>query len=716
DERRAPGPGQIAVDVRASGLNFRDVMWAMGLIPEEALLDGFAGPTLGLECSGVVTAVGAGVTTVAAGDRVMAFAPASLGSEVITAEHAVAQLPDAIDFATGATIPVAFITAVYSLGTLAPLGRGERGLIHGGAGGVGIAAIQYAKYRGAAIFATAGSPIKRAFLHELGVDHVLDSRSLSFADDVMRLTGGEGVDVVLNSLSGEAMERSLGLLRRFGRFVELGKRDFFMNTRVGLRPLRQNVSYYAVDVDQLPAQRPDLARLLMGEVAELLSAGALRPLPLRVFPFAEAVQAFRLMQSSGHIGKIVLVPDQESIARTARPPTFAAHADGTYVVTGGLAGFGLETARWLASHGARHLALIGRRGADTPGATAAIAELARKGCAVKAVACDVADREALRKALADIRAAMPAIRGIVHAAMVVDDALINDLDADRLGRVLAPKLGGAEHLDQLTRKDPLELFVLFSSATTLLGAPGQASYVAANAGLETLARRRHAEGLPATAIAWVPIADAGYLARSKSVGDALARRLGAVPLSAASSLDSLPALLASGQPVIAFAEVNWSAARRHLPTLAAPMFASLVSGAQSDGANVELRDRLANCTAEEAQQLLVSMLRQELGRILRLAPESIDPHRSLSELGMDSLMGVELRLAIEGSLKVDLPLLSLAEMTLSKVAMRLASSLVGEGGAGAPADGEPAADEDVASNQVLEALAARDRAGDRLIA
>jgi acyl transferase domain-containing protein/acyl carrier protein len=715
DALRTPGPGQVAVDVRATGLNFRDVMWAMGLIPEEALLDGFAGPTLGLECSGVVTAVGAGVTAVAPGDRVMAFAPASLGSQVITAEHAVAQLPEGIDFATGATIPVAFITAVYSLGTLAQLGRGERVLIHGGAGGLGIAAIQYAKHRGAEIFATAGSPLRRAFLRELGVDHVLNSRSLSFADEVMAITGGEGVDVVLNSLSGEAMERSLGLLRRFGRFVEVGKVDFYMNTKVGLRPLRHNVSYHAVDVDQLPVQRPELARLLMSEVAELLTAGALRPLPLRVFPFSAAVAAFRLMQSSGHIGKIVLVPDAEAAARTALPPAFAARPDGTYVVTGGLAGFGLETVRWLVGHGARHVALIGRRGLDTPGAADAIAELERTGVTVKALACDVADRTALRKALGEVRASMPAIRGVVHAAMVVDDALISDLDGERFRRVLAPKLGGAEHLDALTRKDPVELFLLFSSATTLLGAPGQASYVAANAGLEALARRRHAEGLPATAVAWGPISDAGYLARSKSVGDALARRLGAVPLGAAASLDSLPALIASGQPMIAFAEVNWGAARRHLPTLAAPMFASLVSGAQSDGVNVELRDRLANCTAEEAQQILVSMLRQELGRILRLAPESIDPHRSLSELGMDSLMGVELRLAIESSLKVDLPLLSLAEMTLSKVAARLASNFVGDG-AGAAAAPEAAASEDVASNQVLEALAARDRAGDRLIA
>jgi len=303
------------------------------------------------------------------------------------------------------------------------------------------------------------------------------------------------------------------------------------------------------------------------------------------------------MQSSGHIGKIVLVPDQESAAGIAATASFTAAGDGTYVVTGGLAGFGLETARWLVAHGARHLALLGRRGAETPGAAEAIAALTASGVTVKTVACDVADAKALERALADIRKSKKPIKGVVHAAMVVDDALVTDLGADQLGRVLAPKLGGAEHLDRLTRKDPIELFIMYSSATTLLGAPGQASYVAANTGLETLARRRHAEGLPALAVAWGPISDAGYLARSQAVGDNLARRLGAVPLSASASLDALPALLASGQPMIAFAEVNWSAAKRALPTLATPMFAGLVAKSSGDGADVDLRDRLANCTS-----------------------------------------------------------------------------------------------------------------------
>ena len=252
--------------MRAAGLNFRDVMWAMGLLPDEALLDGFAGPTIGLECAGDVVAVGPGVTAIRPGDRVMAFAPASLSTQAVTAAHAVMPMPEGMDYAAGATVPVAFLTVAYALGHLARLGQGERVLIHGGAGGVGLAAIQYARARGAVVYATAGSDAKRALLRGLGVDAVLDSRSLLFADEVMRLTGGEGVDVVLNSLSGEAMERSLGLLRPFGRFLELGKRDFYENSAVGLRPFRHNVSYFGIDADQLPLRRPALAAELFAEI------------------------------------------------------------------------------------------------------------------------------------------------------------------------------------------------------------------------------------------------------------------------------------------------------------------------------------------------------------------------------------------------------------------------------------------------------------------
>ena len=270
------------------------------------MLGGHAGPTLGLACAGVVTAVGADVDAFKPGDRVLATAPATLATEVVTKAHTVAPLPESLDFAAAATLPVAFITVIYALGHLGQLKAGERVLIHGGAGGVGLAAIQYAKHCGAEVIATSGSPTKRSFLREFGADHVLNSRDLAFVDAINELTGGQGIDVVLNSLSGDAMEQSLALVRPFGRFLELGKRDFFLGTRIGLKPLRRNISYFAIDVNTLAVERPDLSAALMRQTIDLIESGALRPLPYRRFARSEISDAFRLMQASGHIGKIVV--------------------------------------------------------------------------------------------------------------------------------------------------------------------------------------------------------------------------------------------------------------------------------------------------------------------------------------------------------------------------------------------------------------------------
>jgi NADPH:quinone reductase-like Zn-dependent oxidoreductase/NADP-dependent 3-hydroxy acid dehydrogenase YdfG/acyl carrier protein len=679
-----PGPGEIAIEVRAAGLNFRDVMWALALLPEEALLDGFSGPTLGLECTGIVRAVGAGVTDLAPGDRVMALAPAALRSHVVTPAHAATRLPDRLSFAEGATIPVAYLTTLYALDTQARLEAGEWVLIHGGAGGVGLAAIAYARYRGAVIVATAGSDAKRAFLRRLGVDHVLDSRSLAFADEIRTLTYGRGVDVVLNSLSGEAMERSLALLKPFGRFVELGKRDFMFDTRVGLRAMRQNVSYYAVDIDRLPVARPDLAAKLLRDVTQLMEAGALDPLPFRALPFADAAEAFRLMQASGHIGKTVLTADGHHVPQ-AVDASLAIRADRTYLVTGGLSGFGLETARWLADRGARHLALLGRRGGATDGADSSLAAFAANGVAARAFACDVSLRAAVERTLDEIRAEMPPLAGIVHAAMVVDDGLASGLTAARIDSVLGPKLDGALNLDALTRSDAIELFLLYSSATTVLGAPGQGSYVAANMALEALARRRQAEGLPALAVAWGAISDTGFLARQDTARDALSRRLATSPMTAREALDSLPVLLASGEPVIAFAPVRFDAAAQHLPILKTATFSDVASATVHAG-GADLRETLATLSPPDAKEFLVGVLVEETGRILSLAPVGIDPKRPLSEFGMDSLMAVELRLALETRLGIDMPLVSLSDNTsLTLIATRMMRTLSQQDAPAAPA-------------------------------
>ena len=704
NEAGAPGPGQVAIRIEAAALNFRDVMWAMGLLPDEALLDGFAGATMGLECAGTVTATGEGVDGFALGDRVMAFAPASLATETVTAAHAVMRMPPALDFIGAATVPVAFLTVVYSVGHLARLQPGETILIHGGAGGVGLAAIQYARHLGARVFATAGSAAKRALLSRLGVEAVFDSRSLDFADEVLRLTGGEGVDVVLNSLAGEAMRRSLGLLRPFGRFLELGKRDFYENSSIGLRPFRHNVTYFGIDADQLPIRQPKLASKLFDEISELFASGALRPLPRRTFDYTEVESAFRLMQGSGHIGKIVLVPGSALPAADPTTPAFTASDDGVYLVTGGLDGFGHEAARWLARHGATRLALLGRRGAATPGADEKLATLASKGVDARAYACDVGDEEALATTLATIRNDHGPISGIVHAAVAMDDGLLAQLDEERFARALAPKLGGADALDRLTRMDPISLFLLFSSVTTPMGNPGQANYVAANAAVEAIAERRHAAGLPALAVQWGPVGDVGYLARTQEVSDLLAKQLGGQHMSGSAALDALPALLAAGRPVLGMAAVNWGALRKRLPVLQSPIFNEIGGPAGEEHVEVDLRTLLAFCSPEEAQERATAMLIEEVARIMKLAPERIEPARPLTEFGMDSLMAVELRLAVEQRFGISVPLLALSEgATLSAMAARILRGLGSEATESAPSteqalterirrfEGEPAA-------------------------
>ncbi len=366
---RPPGPGEVAIEVRAAALNFRDVMWAQGLLPDEALLDGLSSPSLG-----------DGVDDLAPGDRVIAAAPAALATHVVTFRTGVMRMPAGLDFAAAATIPVACMTAVYALGHLARLEPGERVLIHGGAGGVGLAAIQYALQKGAVVYATAGSVLRRQMLRMLGVTGVFDSRSAGFVDDLLAATGGEGVDVVLNSLSGELMQQSLRLLRPFGRFLEIGKRDLYRNTPVGIRPLRHNAAYFAVDSDALVARRPALGRAVLEEVAALLADGRLQPLPYRPFGFAEVVEAFRLLQSSGHVGKVVLLPEPapaaqvvlvEEVAAILRQTASAIDVNRPIAEFGVDSLMGMELRTALESRLGVQLPLLALSGATTLGAMSA---------------------------------------------------------------------------------------------------------------------------------------------------------------------------------------------------------------------------------------------------------------------------------------------------------------------------------------------------------
>jgi phthiocerol/phenolphthiocerol synthesis type-I polyketide synthase C len=683
DEARALDDRDVEVQTRAAGLNFRDVMYLMGLLPDEAVENGFAGASLGLEFSGVISRVGAGVRDLAPGDAVMGFGSSCFSSHVVTRADAVARLPEGWSFEAAATVPTVFLTVYYALKQLADLRPGERVLIHGAAGGVGIAAIQLARHLGAEIFATAGTDEKRDFVRLLGADHVFDSRSLAFADQIRAATRGEGVDVVLNSLAGEAMRRSLDVLKPFGRFLELGKRDFFENTPLGLRPLRNNISYFGIDADQLMTGRPALAARLFAEVITLFEKGTLAPLPYRRFGADRVVDAFRVMQQARHIGKIVVAladarPKVESHMTDESVASFP--ADETWLITGGLSGFGLETARWLAARGVRHLMLLGRRGADTPGAAEAIQDLATLGALAHARACDIRDAAAVQALIGEIRRTLPPLRGVVHAAAVFDDRLVSRQDEDSMRNVLETKLSGAWNLHQATQADPIRHFVLYASITTAIGNPGQSNYVAANAGLESLAALRQRQGLPATCIAWGPIGDAGYLTRHEAVRDSLEQRLGRPPLTAARALEALGRLLAQDSPHAIVADFDWNVLSRLLPSAESARFSVLNRNRQDIAADTQgIRALIRGKDADTVIRIVQERVIGEVAQTLSIAPERIEAHKSLHDLGMDSLMAVELALGLEQRFGIQLPVMMLNDApTVAGVTARIIERLTGD--------------------------------------
>ena len=678
----------IEVNVKATGLNFRDVMFALGVLTDAAMEDGFAGATLGLEFSGVVNRVGTAVKGYRVGDEVLGFGSACFSNRVVTTADSIAHMPVDMSFDAAATIPSTFFTAYYGLIHLARLEAGERVLIHGAAGGVGLAAIQVAQSVGAEIYATAGSSEKRDVLRLLGVSHIYDSRTLTFADDILADTNQIGVDVVLNSLAGEAINRNLRVLKPFGRFIELGKRDFYENTKIGLRPFRNNISYFGVDADQIMRAKPALSKKLFAELMALFSNRTFHPLPYRAFDASRVVDAFRYMQQAKQIGKVIVkypngVP-AATFDRTASAELnqLRLESNATYLVTGGLSGFGLRTAEWLVSRGARQLVLVNRSGNVSDEASLAITSMRALGASVDARVCDVTDVDAVASLFAYIASDLPPLRAIVHAAMVVEDGLTSAVSHDELSRVLAPKILGAINLHKLTvaNKITLDYFILYSSATTLFGNPGQGSYVAANAWLEAFAGKRRHYGLAATVIGWGAIDDVGYLARNTKVKQALQLRMGANAVSSQAALNALENMLLANSSGLGVMELDWRALAKYLPSAQSAKFsviAKLAGEANFIDANeYDVREMVTTLDALSLKVKFTALIRMIVADILRTLAEKVDVSRSLYEMGLDSLMGVELVSALENRFGVRLPAMVLAEnSTIEKLAARLILTL-----------------------------------------
>ncbi|MPY80191.1 MAG: amino acid adenylation domain-containing protein [Actinophytocola sp.] len=659
---RKPGPGEVAIRVHACSVNFRDVLLTLGMLTPPDLDDAAATVgRLGADCAGVVVECGEGVDTFRPGDGVVGVSPeGAFASRVVVDARWVVPKPPQLSYAEAAALPTAFCTAQYALHHAARLAPGERVLIHAATGGVGLATVQLAQHAGAEVFATAGSAEKRAYLSSLGVEHVLDSRSLDFADEILARTGGEGVDVIVNSLAGEAITAGLGILRPYGRFVELGKRDLYADTRIGLLPFRRNLTLCAFDLYQMCTDRPALVARMLTDVVGRVAGDELRLLPIREFDLTETESALRFMAQAKHIGKLVLTVQRAEYPVCPRQDGPLWRADATYVITGGLGGFGLALARRMVDRGARHLVLMSRSGKPSDVDADALRALGESAAEVVIETGDVASEADLAKVLGRVRATMPPLRGIVHAAMVLDDGLLGELDEQRFTRVLAPKIAGAWHLHRLTRADELDFFVLFSSLAAVIGTVMQGNYAAANAFLDGLASYRRALGLPGLAVNWGPIADVGYVSRHQEIQRFL-DRAGLRSLRPDEAFDVLERELRQQRTNTVAVRVA-EEARRDPDSMAGRYVAALSAPAPDVAEDTgDLVRRLTAAEPGERARLLTAYLVQRAARVLGASPQRLAPDRPLPELGFDSLMAVELQTALKLGVGVQIPVATLLE-------------------------------------------------------
>ena len=621
-ERRLE-PGEVRAAIEAFGLNFRDVFIAIGLVDD----------AMGGEFCGRVLEVGEGVTGVAVGDRVVGMTFRNYGSETVTLEKMIVPAPPGFSVSELATIPTAFVSAALSF-ELSGLNAGDRVLIHAGAGGVGLAAIQLARAAGAEVFATA-SARKRGYLRSLGVKHVFDSRTTAFGRDIIEATDGARVDMVLNSLTGEGfIEASLSCLAEGGRFVEMGRVDIMSEDEMAAA--RPDVSYAILMIDVLKEEEPEKAGEILRGVMERLAAGELKPLVHARWPVAEVGPAMKCMQGARHIGKIVFT--SSPLARGCL------RDDRSYLVTGGLGGIGCAVAEWLADRGASTIVLNGRRPPD-PEIEEAISALRRRGADMRVELADVTDAAAVDAMLARIDAEAPPLAGVIHSVGVLSDASIGNQSWENFETVLWPKVLGAWHLHRATAGRDLDLFVLFSSVAGVLGNPGQANHAAANAFLDRLAAHRRAHGLAGQAIAWGAWSEIGEAAEQRDRMAGRSVSIGLEWITPQQGIRAFDRLVREDAATAVVLARDWAAFGETFDSRP-PLLEDLLSDGADDGAEdspaEDLLTRLREAPAAMHADVLASFLQGEVKAVLRL-PTTPAPNVGFFDLGMDSLMAVELR-------------------------------------------------------------------------
>jgi len=640
-KRRAPRRGEVEVAVRAAALNFKDVLLVLGMLKEHALQKGLEWEdrrTLGFECSGTIVAIGEGVSDKKVGDAVICIGWDCLSSYITLPSDAVLRKPLNVTFEEAAAIPTAFLTARHVLYELAKVGPGDKVLIHAGAGSVGQAAIQLCRKAGAEVFATA-SPSKWDFLKSQGIKYVMNSRSTEFTSQIRELTNGRGVDVVLNSLSGEFIPASLETLATGGRFVEIGKLDIWTPEQVA--QARPNVSYFHFDMGEATQDMLAGFNAVLNQVTSWMEQESIHALPVEVFPVAEVGDAFRHLAQGKNIGKVVLSFPRLLETGGEKSPV---RSDGYYWINGFAGDFGIKVAEWLVAEGARHLVLSGRH-LPSPEATSMLKRLQAQGARVDVVTADASRRDDLRKVLEGIDKSLVPLRGIIHTGETRDGAMLQDLDLNRFQDVTAPGIVAVWNLHTLTHERPLDFFVCFSSLAGVLGMRGKGEHAAADAFTDALMYHRKSNGCSGLSINWGP-----WVSRKGIQAQMAAEGFRPLPFSLALSI--LEYGLRLDQPQVLAAAIDWrKLAERYGFGSAPKMWGAFVEGRTAASPEVmqnrgtaDVPCKLKNAPVSERYGIVLMQVRKTLAETLRLrSPESVRVNQPLADLGIDSLMAVEVR-------------------------------------------------------------------------
>jgi myxalamid-type polyketide synthase MxaB len=653
-QRLGPKPNEVEIQVKAVGLNFRDVLNALGLLQDyyaqELGITSAEQLTFGFECAGIISQVGEQVTQWQVGDEVMAaLIPNGFSSFVTVPAELVMLKPQQISFEEAATLPLTFLTASYGLHELAKIKPAEKVLIHAAAGGVGQAAVQIAQQVGAEVFATA-SPPKWKFLHSLGIKQVMNSRTLDFAEEIMNLTQGEGVDIVFNSLNGEFIDKSFEILTPRGRFVEIGKIGIWSQEQVQQK--RPDVSYFPFDLGEVARENTRILVRGARKLEKEWEQGNLKPLPYKVFAKEEVIDAFRYMQQAKHIGKVVVSMTELSQEKETE---ISIQPEASYLITGGVGALGLEVAQWLVGQGARHLILTGRR---KPSQTAQqkVEELEKLGAKISVLWGDISQQEDIVKIFEQIQGSGTELKGIIHAAGVLDDGVLQQISWERFTKVMAPKVQGSWHLHQLTQHLDLDFFVCFSSIAALLGSPGQGNYAAANAFMDALAHYRRGMGLPALTINWGPWAQAGMVARLEKSSSRQFMLQGIELIVPEQGLKVLKILLAQKTSQVAVLPISWPKFFEGVsPAINSPLLEELGSVSQQSKEKAsEFLASLKTGDPSDRHFLILSYIKSKVSKALGIDSNQLDIQQPLNNMGLDSLMALELRNIIFTELQVEI--------------------------------------------------------------